>query len=56
MEKGGGEFAWWCRVQERSALQRHRDRPKTNGVGSRPATTPSGLEVGWRKFGEGRNL
>ena len=53
MEKGG-LFAWWCCVQERGALRRHRDRPNTNG-GFRPAATPFGLEVGWRKLGEGRN-
>ena len=56
MKKGkGGLFAWWCRVQERGALRRHRDRPNTNGFGFRPAATPFGLEVGWRKLGEGRN-
>ena len=54
MEKGG-LFAWWCRVQERGALRRHRDRPNTNGLGFRPAATSVGLEVGWRKLGEGRN-
>ena len=54
MEKGG-LFAWWCRVQERGTIQRHRDRPNANGFGFRPAATPFGLEVGWRKLGEGRN-
>ena len=47
MEKGG-LFAWWCRVQERGALRRHRDRPNTNGFGFRPAVAPFGSEVGWR--------
>ena len=54
MEKGE-LFAGWCRVQERGALRRHRDRPNTYGFGFRPAATPFGLEVGWRKLGEGRN-
>ena len=54
MEKGG-LFAWWGRVQGRGALRRHQDRPNTNGFGFRPAATPFGLEVGWRKLGEGRN-
>ena len=47
MEKGG-VFAWWCRVQERGALRRHRDRPKN---GFQPAATPFGLERGWRSMG-----
>ena len=40
MERGG-VFAWWCRVKERGALRRHRDRPKN---GFQPAATPFGLE------------
>ena len=52
MEKGG-LFAWRGRVQESGALQRHWDRP--NGLGFRPASAPFGLELGWRKLGEGRN-
>ena len=49
MEKGG-LFAWWCRVQERGALRRHRGRPKTNGFSFRPAATPFGLEGDWRSL------
>jgi len=47
MEKGG-LFAWWCRVQERSALRRHRYRPKNC---FQPAATPFGLEGGWKSLG-----
>jgi len=49
---GEGVFAL---VQEHGALRWHRYRLKTNGFGFRPAATPFGMQLGWRKLGKGRS-